>query len=214
MTRLSFAPDTLALCGTALVCARRRIYAATPPLNHYSCSCGWLAWSPGTRLLHLLTPILVPKPFPRRPIRFCWLLSRIVTWIRIGVNWHQSKVVLSCRYFLIRLSLDLVTVSGVCLSLLPSLRVFRRRLFPNYPLSCQRSFRSKWIVSTVFSMCYTLSSTPVILLQTDSWISCSFPDVALSSFSIFDKTAAWSFWFSAIEASCTSCYLHFLHHSG
>ena len=78
----------------------------------------------------------------------------------------------------------------------------------------------KWstYLSTAFCKCGTLSSTPVILLLTDSCISCSFPDVASSSFPIFVKIAACilsilcslsrrdsvrSFWFSSLEVSQT-----------
>ena len=39
-------------------------------------------------------------------------------------------------------------------------------------------------MSTAFSKCVTLSSTPVILSLTDSWISCSFPVLTSSSFLI------------------------------
>ena len=53
--------------------------------------------------------------------------------------------------------------------------------------------KSFTVVTTVFSKCETLSSTAVTLFLTDLCISCSFHDIATSSYSIFYKITVCSF---------------------
>ena len=160
MTRLPFASGILTPSGAIFVCARHRIYAARPPLNRYSCSCGWLAWSLVSRLQHLSTPELVPMPSHNRSIRFFWLMSQIGTWIRIG--WAAIKA----RWFYPGVPFDTTrTGSGrwLCRLLIFSSIItnFPSTAFSKFLIFLSTVFSKQFtFVSTVFSKCDALFSIP------------------------------------------------------
>ena len=104
MSHLLFKNGISDPCGTALVYARRRIYAITPPLSRYSCS--WLAG--------MVSSNSVATSFNAKTSSNAFSSSSHPFLLAIVSNWNlntdrgelpSNKVVLSCRHLLILLTL-------------------------------------------------------------------------------------------------------------
>ena len=176
--------DSLAFCASHLNCIRYRYCLCSLPNLRYNAMAGMVS------SISVATPFSAKSSsnaFPSSSHPF--LLANVPN---LSLNMDRGELPSKHGRFILAVPSDTNrTGSGRWL--------WRLLIITNF-LSTAFS-KSFTFVATVFSKCNTFSLTPVILLLTGSCIFYIFPDVMLSSFSIFDKIVACSFWFASLEAS-------------